>query len=344
MISGSGQLVQGEAERHRRRRAGRRCRPGDARFEEAPVEVGDLAAVVDDEDPVGRGVKRGGEAARGPRSGRSRPTPATVASCAEITIPSTVGSSSRFTMLSSKGTMPRVVAEETDPGPSPEWCAVAPRSAAAERGVELAAVGRATMPSSGRPSSISGSWPSSRVMTPDTDCDGAVGRHQHDDRARVVHERAEAGLAPAGQLVAPAFGQVAQAQQDDVLAGPADGGADHLDQAPSRGRVDPDLDGRADLLVLDGGERSQRRTRGRRGGPGRGRTGRPSRAASRSKIRSAARFPHTMMPASSTRTMASGRRRNASTIEDGLVGRRRAGLVALLVMGALACRPRVRVG
>ena len=151
-------------------------------------------------------------------------------------------------------------------------------------------------------------------MTPETDCDDAVGRHQHDDGSDVVHEGPELSLVPAGQLELAALGEVTQAEQDDVLAQPPHGAADHFDEAPTRGGVDPDFDGRAHVLALNGGERDAAPIRGRRGGRGREPDWPCQSSNVRSNSRSAEWFPHTRLPVLSMMTTASGRFTKASAM------------------------------
>ncbi len=92
-----------------------------------------------------------------------------LASWAEITKPSTVGSSIRLTMLSSKGTAMvrswRSSPTRMDTG----WAEVAPRVAASMAAPRSSRSGSATMSTRGCPSISSGSCPSERVMAPDTD-------------------------------------------------------------------------------------------------------------------------------------------------------------------------------
>ena len=83
------------------------------------------------------------------------------------------------------------------------------------------------------------------------------GGHQHDDGPDVVHQRPELGLAAAGQLEATALGQVAQAEQHEVLARETQGSPDDFDQAPPGDRFDADLNRVTDVLVLNGGERAE---------------------------------------------------------------------------------------
>ncbi len=87
--------------------------------------------------------------------------------------------------------------------------------------------------------------------------EGAAGREQHDDRAGVVHERAEARLVAPTHLVAAALGQVTYGEQDDAVAAPFHRGADDLDQAKPRRGLDPDLNGCPDVAAVDGGQRTQ---------------------------------------------------------------------------------------
>ena len=67
----------------------------------------------------------------------------------------------------------------------------------------------------------------------------------------------EARLASGRQLEAPALGQVAQAEEDEVSPGKLERGADDLDQAPPRVGLDTDLNGIADVLALNAVERPQ---------------------------------------------------------------------------------------
>ena len=83
------------------------------------------------------------------------------------------------------------------------------------------------------------------------------GGDQHDDGPDVVHQRAELGLTTAGQFEASAFGQVAQAEQHEVLAREAKRSPDDFDQAPPGDRFDADLNRVTDVLVLNGGERAE---------------------------------------------------------------------------------------
>ena len=80
------------------------------------------------------------------------------------------------------------------------------------------------------------------------------GGHQHDHRADVVHQGPETCLVAAGQFETPAFGQVAQAEEHQVLAGQFERRADDLDEPPPRDGIDADLNGVADVLVLNGGQ------------------------------------------------------------------------------------------
>ena len=122
------------------------------------------------------------------------------------------------------------------------------------------------------------------------------------------------------------------------LAAPARGGADHLDQAPTRVGVDPDLDGRADLLVLDRAERLAGRIPGRRGAPGRGRTRPPSRGPTAGRAARRRGSPTRWSP---RRRRGRGRRAGAGTCRPSTRHRRAAPRRAgLAVGGGRACAPR----
>ena len=134
------------------------------------------------------------------------------------------------------------------------WAAVAPAGRLAQGGHDLPAVGlghdvgeRTHLDELGIVAQQPGDRPRGGFEEPG-------GGHEHDDGADVVHQGPEACLAAAGQLETPALGQVAQAEEHEVLAGEFERGADDLDQAPSRDGLDADLNGVADLLVLNGGE------------------------------------------------------------------------------------------
>ncbi len=176
------------------------------------------------------------------------------ASWAEITKPSTVGSSMRSTMLSSNGTdgLP-VVAEQPDSdghrvGGRRPTCRVA------QGGHDLPAVGlghdvgeRTHLDELGIMAQQSGDRPRGGF-------EESGGGHQHDHRADVVHQGPETCLVAAGQFETPTLRQVAQAEEDQVLAGQFERCADDLDEAPPRDGLDADLNGVADVLVLNGGE------------------------------------------------------------------------------------------
>ena len=81
--------------------------------------------------------------------------------------------------------------------------------------------------------------------------------HQHDDRPGVVHQGPEASLTASRQLEPSSFRQVTQAEEDEVLAGEPDRSSDDLDQAPTGDGLDADFDGVSDIFVLNGGERPQ---------------------------------------------------------------------------------------
>ena len=173
-----------------------------------------------------------------------------------MTIPSTVGSSKRLTKCSSKGNDALVVAHEVDPGDDR-----AGRRRPDSRGGQRRLVLRLVTPGDEARQrlvlehlGIVAEEPGDHARD---GLDPSVFGHQHDDRPRVVDQRAKAVLVSGGQLVAATLGQVAHAQQDDVGAEPVGGAADHLDEAPARCCLDPDLNGRADLLLLNAGERAQ---------------------------------------------------------------------------------------
>ena len=84
--------------------------------------------------------------------------------------------------------------------------------------------------------------------------DDAVARQEHRDRRRVLHERAEPRDLVAGDLPSPALGQVAHAEHEVV----AERRADHLDEAPTVGAADAQLERRADFLGLHARERERR--------------------------------------------------------------------------------------
>ena len=169
-----------------------------------------------------------------PRSARARRPSAPTASWAEITKPSTVGSSIRSTMLSSKGTTVVPSWRSSPTRMVTGWAAVAPSAAWPSGGHDLPAVGLGD---------DVGEWPhlDELGIVAQQPGDGARGGleepgggHEHDHGADVVHQRPEACLTAAGQLEAPALGQVTQAQEDEALPGQRERGADDLDQAPAR--------------------------------------------------------------------------------------------------------------
>ena len=84
--------------------------------------------------------------------------------------------------------------------------------------------------------------------------DDAGARQQDRDRCRVLHERAKPCDLVAGDLPAPALGQVAHAEQELV----AEGRADHLDQPPSLPAAHAQLEQRTDLLRLHARDREHR--------------------------------------------------------------------------------------
>ena len=89
------------------------------------------------------------------------------------------------------------------------WAAVAPRAASLSAVMTCRRSGSATMSVSGRISMSSGSWPNSRVIAPEADSRSPVADTSMMTEPDVVHQRPEAGLTAAGQLEAPALGQVA---------------------------------------------------------------------------------------------------------------------------------------
>ena len=92
-----------------------------------------------------------------------------VASWAEITKPSTVGSSMRSTMLSSNGTDDFPSWRSSPTLMVTGWAAVAPRAASRRAVTTWRRSASATMSVSGRISMSSGSWPNSRVIAPEAD-------------------------------------------------------------------------------------------------------------------------------------------------------------------------------
>ena len=95
------------------------------------------------------------------------------------------------------------------------------------------------------------------MIAPEADSRSPVAETNKITEPRVVHQGAEACLTAAGQLETPALRQVTQAEEDVVLAGESERGAHDLDQAPPRGGLDPDLNGVADVLVLNRREGAQ---------------------------------------------------------------------------------------
>ena len=79
---------------------------------------------------------------------------------------------------------------------------------------------------------------------------------QQEDAGRVVHQGPEPLDVVGGHLPAAPFGEVAQAPHEPVDGWLADQvGADQLDELPPGGRLDPELDGGADVLVAHARQR-----------------------------------------------------------------------------------------
>ena len=88
---------------------------------------------------------------------------------------------------------------------------------------------------------------------PDDDSTTPSLGQEHRHRRRVLHQRAEASDLVAGDFPAPPLGQVADAEHEVV----AQWRADHLDEAPTVGAAQPQLQQRPDLLALNAGERER---------------------------------------------------------------------------------------
>ena len=220
---------------------------------EASVEAGDGPVVVEDEDPVGRRVEGGGEKGEGVTQ---------LVLCGDLRR-SVVGRNDEAlhegvfdevddAELERNRGFP-VVAEQ----PDPDRHRVGGRrstGSVAQGGHDLPAVRlghdvgeRTHLNELGIVTQKSGDRPRGGF-------EESGGGHQHDHRADVVHQGPETCLAAAGEFETPALGHVAQAEENQVLAGQLEWCADDLDEAPPRDGIDADLNGVADVLVLNGGQ------------------------------------------------------------------------------------------